>query len=121
MVCSPVSGNIFSDFLLPVIPVALRHAKMQSAAVPKATIYKHSKSMATKEKVRLSGQRWMPTPSLDAKRPQYGGQFKLCFSITLRTHSSHYFRAFFFAEGVRHSGILAGRENQVTNWHYSKI
>jgi hypothetical protein len=75
VICGFISGNVSSDFFLPVSFVILRHAQMPPATVPKAAIYKYGESMATKQKIRFSGQRLMPSPPFDAISPKDGDQF----------------------------------------------
>jgi len=66
-----VSCDIARDFSLPVAPVGLWHAQVQSAAVPEATIYKKGKPLAAKQEIRLSGQGLIAPPSPDSVRSQY--------------------------------------------------
>jgi hypothetical protein len=66
------------------------------ATVPEATIYKHSKSLFQKNKIRFAGQWLVPPPTFDSIRPENGRQFQFSVLVAFRPNGSHDLGTFLF-------------------------
>jgi len=71
MICGTVTNFISGEFLLPKFPIVCRHAAMNRASMPEASVNEDRDALRTKSKVWLSWQRQMSPPASYFVLPQY--------------------------------------------------
>src|SRR5882757_7002673 len=89
LVDDPVSLFVPGDLKPPVSAIVAGHSAMPAAAMPKTTVHKNGKTLATKREVWTTWQRLMSAPTGDAGGTNNGSQLEFGGFVAFRAYSCH--------------------------------